>query len=83
MAYRPNPPDPFETRQARWLYDETDKIAREFVDPKDFLAMRVLYAAPAKAKPGQMVYADGVTWNPGSGEGVYRRTLAGTWVFVG
>jgi hypothetical protein len=47
------------------------------------VAMQVLYAAPAKMYAGMMVYADGVTWNPGAGEGIYRRNLAGAWVFVG
>ena len=33
-------------------------------------------------KQGMIVYADGTSWNPGSGEGVYRYN--GTaWVFLG
>lgn len=28
---------------------------------------------PEKARKGDVVYADGVNWNPGKGEGVYVR----------
>lgn len=34
-------------------------------------------------QPGALAWADGVNWNPGSGEGLYRYTKAGTWVLVG
>ena len=43
----------------------------------------VLYAAPARPLAGMVVYADGTTWNPGSGEGIYRYDLGGAWVKVG
>lgn len=43
----------------------------------------ILYAEPIRVYPGMVVYADGTTWNPGSGEGIYRRSLANTWVFIG
>ena len=29
------------------------------------------YAAPIKPRDGDIRYADGTTWNPGSGQGVY------------
>jgi hypothetical protein len=48
------------------------------------LEMQVLYAAPTKTFPAMLVYADGVTWNPGSGEGLYRRDKTNaSWVFIG
>jgi len=43
----------------------------------------VFYTEPARVYPGMILYADGTEWNPGSGEGIYRYSLAGTWVFVG
>lgn len=43
----------------------------------------ILYREPEPLRPGRVVYADGTDWNPGSGEGLYRRTLANTWVKVG
>lgn len=30
-----------------------------------------IYASPAKPRDGDTVYADGTTWNPGSGQGIY------------
>ncbi|AGF91089.1 hypothetical protein SXHG_00067 [Synechococcus phage MRHenn-2013a] len=43
----------------------------------------VLYQAPIRVFPGMIVYADGTSWDPGSGEGLYRYSLAGAWVFIG
>ncbi len=43
----------------------------------------ILYREPTVLRPGRVVYADGTDWDPGSGEGLYRRTLANTWVYVG
>ncbi len=48
-----------------------------------FMQLEVLYAEPTQRSAGMLVYADGSTWNPGSGEGVYRRTVAGSWTFIG
>lgn len=42
----------------------------------------VLYVEPAKPRDGQLGYADGVTWNPGSGVGLYYRKST-DWVFAG
>lgn len=41
-----------------------------------------LAAAPERPRKGLVVYADGSTWNPGSGEGVYRYN-GSAWVFLG
>lgn len=43
----------------------------------------ILHREPDNLRPGRVVYVDGTDFNPGSGEGLYRRTLANTWVFVG
>lgn len=43
----------------------------------------ILFREPDNLRPGRVVYADGTDFDPGSGEGLYRRTLANTWVFVG
>lgn len=35
-------------------------------------------------KDGKLAYADGVSWNPGSGKGLYRYNGdTSSWVFVG
>lgn len=38
-----------------------------------------LSAEPAKIGNGDVVFADGSNWNPGSGAGVYAR-VSGAWV---
>jgi len=41
-------------------------------------------AEPSLILPRMVVYADGTNWNPGSGEGIYRRNAANSaWVFLG
>lgn len=37
------------------------------------------HSEPAKAREGQLVFADGTDWNPGTGKGVYVYQDAG-WV---
>lgn len=39
----------------------------------------VLYAAPAKPREGMFAFADGTTWNPGAGRGLYNY-VSGAWV---
>ena len=43
----------------------------------------IRHREPDNLRSGRVVYADGIDFNPGSGEGLYRRTLANTWVFIG
>lgn len=33
---------------------------------------KVMYAAPTNPQTADVVYADGTTWNPGAGEGLYE-----------
>lgn len=54
----------------RFLREELERISATFA----LLAAGHLdkqYAAPAKPRDGNIRYADGTTWNPGSGAGVY------------
>jgi hypothetical protein len=37
------------------------------------------YAAPVKPREAMLVFADGTSWNPGSGRGVYVYS-SGAWV---
>lgn len=65
-----------------YVQQELHNVARAFVDPVNFLQLNITTVAPAKPRRGQYYHADGVNWNPGSGEGLYR--YSGTsWVFVG
>lgn len=38
------------------------------------------YAAPTKPAQGDIRYADGTVWDPGSGEGIYFYDSSGSWV---
>jgi hypothetical protein len=40
----------------------------------------VVYEEPSKPQQGDIRYADGSVWNPGSGEGIYFRNSAAAWV---
>lgn len=49
----------------------------------NFLGLKVLYAEPSRTFAGMIVYADGTSWNPGSGEGFYRRNKDNDgWVYT-
>ena len=61
---------------------ELQKIAQAIDTPDQFLTLEKLYAAPTKYRDGTIVYADGTTWNPGSGEGAYIYYGA-AWHFLG
>jgi hypothetical protein len=40
--------------------------------------MNELNAEPERPRDGQVVWADGTNWNPGSGAGIYAR-ISGSW----
>lgn len=61
------------------LKQEFATIAMEQAQPSDYMALNTLYAAPKRIFDGQIVKADGTTWNPGSGAGIYARVGA-AWV---
>jgi hypothetical protein len=75
--------EPAYTENA-FLREETSRIQRALNDPEPFLRMEVLHVEPTRVWAGMVVYADGTDWDPGSGEGLYRRNVANSaWVFVG
>jgi len=65
-----------------WVQRELELLIRRLNTVSE-VRLEVLYVAPTRPRAGMLAYADGTTWNPGSGEGLYRYTLAGTWAFVG
>ena len=70
-----NVPDPL-------LQEELYKIAQAMETADPFFTLETLYAAPNKYREGTIAKADGTTWNPGSGAGVYCRR-GGAWTFLG
>jgi hypothetical protein len=62
----------------RWVQDEFLRVAQS-TTVADGVTYKVLYAAPSMIADGMTVFADGTTWNPGGGRGLYQRTGA-AWV---
>lgn len=60
-----------------WIQAQLENI-RGALAEQDNLQLVTLYAAPAKPREGMVVMADGTTWNPGSGVGVYVYA-SGSW----
>lgn len=70
INYQPGDPPSDPTQQQRYLREELlrikgafDALAAGHIDPT--------FAPPAKPRRGNVRYADGTQWNPGSGEGIY------------
>jgi hypothetical protein len=81
MKYEPLPV-PLDARPGlrSWLAAQLRQIADALAEP----SVRTLHlepraAAPARFADGDLVYADGSNWDPGSGEGFYGRE-GGAWV---
>lgn len=70
--YRPENPPQDPAMLPGFLLAEFQKIERAFTDAMAKLTLVKLYAAPVKPREGDVVLADGTTWNPGAGGGVYR-----------
>lgn len=61
---------------------ELEKIAFATSEESDYVLLKTIYAAPKRIREGMIVKADGTTWNPGSGAGVYCYRAA-AWRFLG
>lgn len=82
MANLKSLPVPFSIED-KDLRDWLEQFQRNVVEMSSMLGQfDILHAVPERPRRGLVVYADGTSWNPGSGEGVYRYN--GTiWVFLG
>lgn len=69
--YTPGNPQIDPKALPRYLQEEQTKIANALDTPNDFLLLRELSAEPLKPRAGMTVLAEGVIWDPGSGQGVY------------
>lgn len=82
--YTPTKPLGFNQEQERYLTEELAQVERGQYDAREFFDMVPLSAEPTQTRPCMVVYANGTDWNPGSGQGIYRRNIANSaWVFVG
>jgi hypothetical protein len=73
MAYSPRPVPQFKDEAgqlALWVAEELRNIARTFQESEQ-VQHTVLSVEPPRPRQGMVVYADGVNWDPGAGEGQY------------
>jgi hypothetical protein len=63
-----------------WLVRELNRIANGFTVASQTTTLQVLTAAPSKPVIGAFVFADGTSWNPGSGRGLYYYDAG--WQFI-
>ena len=64
-----------------WLLQELNRIANGFTIAGQTTNLPVLTEEPAKRVTGQLVFADGTSWNPGSGRGLYYYDT-NAWTFI-
>lgn len=80
MRYTPAPTQAKTVEDLRrWASAELQRVA-DSSEAAQTPTISISYAAPAKPITGQLVFADGTQWNPGSGRGLYY--FDGVWVFI-
>jgi|TARA_R110000803_G_scaffold22570_3_gene56025 hypothetical protein len=80
--YTPNPVPSNPEDLPQYLMQELNRI-RGALQENSTTFIEVKNVAPARIKQGDIVYGDGTNFNPGSGEGIYFRNAAGSWVKLG
>ena len=82
VKYTPNPVPSSPEDLPQYLLLEFQKIQSALQEnPINFIEVKNV--APSRIKQGDIVYGDGSNFNPGSGEGIYFRNAAGSWVKLG
>lgn len=72
MRYRPEPPPDDLSDMREYLSRELDRIANA-IDSLIELRMEISYVEPPRPRDGDVRFADGTEWDPGSGRGLYER----------
>lgn len=65
----PVPADPGDL--PAFLRRELSNLALALQESNQYLLLETQYAPPKKTREGMVIKADGTTWNPGAGAGVY------------
>ena len=82
MSYIPSSTTANTTDSLRaWLLQELNRIANGFTVASQTITLPVLTVEPTKKQTGQIVFADGTSWNPGSGRGLYYYDT-NAWTFI-
>ncbi len=80
MAYQATPSPKVTTIEEMMAFVQDQFLAiQRSASVFDVLQLTVSYRVPTRPRPGMLVYADGTSWNPGAGEGVYVLKLNNTW----
>lgn len=67
----------------RYIHNELQELARSFGGVETVI-LPELHVEPAKRVNGHLAYADGTSWNPGAGRGIYRYdSFTASWHFLG
>lgn len=75
------PPTDVNAGFVDWLQRELTQIAATLQEP-GLIRLTELTEEPQRPRSGQLVLADGTSWNPGSGAGFYGY-YGGGWVKLG
>lgn len=82
MPYTPFGAPPLEAAAlAAYLESELRRISEQF-NAVDSVRLTELHAEPDRPRGGDIVFADGTDWNPGSGAGFYGY-YGGAWAKLG
>ncbi len=78
MSYIPRPAPSDPAQLPGYLFQELQNLQQSLAAARPTLFLAPLYAEPSKRPEGLVAFADGTTWNPGSGAGTYQYR-AGAW----
>lgn len=79
MTYQPSAPPTDTAQLGRWAQRELATLYSVVSKGMPVLILPPQGRAPDKPGEGWVVNANGTTWNPGGGAGLYQR-LGGAWV---
>jgi hypothetical protein len=83
--YEPTPPFAVESldEMLTYLVRELREISRSMHEV-DTIVLHHTHVEPEKLLDGMLVMADGASWDPGSGRGLYRYDAdTSSWIFLG
>jgi|TARA_Y100000310_G_scaffold2609_1_gene3360 hypothetical protein len=68
--WSPNPAPVSPEQLPDYLFNELNRVG-DIIFNIDTLRLEQTNVEPSKARDGDIRYADGTNWNPGSGRGIY------------
>lgn len=75
--WSPNPAPVSSEELPDYLYNELNRLG-EIIFNLDTFRLEETNVEPGKSRDGDIRYADGTNWNPGSGTGIYAY-IGGSW----